>query len=300
MDIKAYAPIALFTYDRPEHTKLTVEALLENKLAADSELFIFSDEPKNEKSNEGVGRVRDYIHTIKGFKNVEITERESNYGLAKSITDGVTSVCNIYGRVIVLEDDLVTSRYFLRYMNEALEAYQNEEAVISIHGYMFPVKGSFPETYFLKGVDCWGWATWKRGWDLFEHDGNKLLSELRQRGLGREFDFNGSHDYIKMLEGKCAGKNDSWAVLWYASAFLKEKLTLWPGKSLIQNIGNDSSGTNVGNTNIYHVVLADEPITVNSIPIEENVYAKKQIEHFFRITKMSFAKRIIRKAKQFF
>lgn len=295
-----YAPVTLFVYNRPWHAERTIQALVKNDLAESSDLIIFSDGPKNNSDAEAVDRVRSYLGTISGFHSVRVVERERNLGLAKSIISGVTDMVNEYGRIIVMEDDLVCSRYFLKYMNDALELYEKENRVISIHGYIYPVKERLPETFFIKGADCWGWATWKRGWDLFEHDGNKLLSEVRQRGLEREFDFNGSHDFIKMLEGKCAGKNDSWAVLWYASAFLKEKLTLWPRKSIIQNIGNDSSGTNVGNTNIYHVVLADEPITVNSIPIEENVYAKKQIEHFFRITKMSFAKRIIRKAKQFF
>src|SRR5689334_19947926 len=114
------APITLFVYNRPEHTRRTVEALLKNELAAESDLFIFSDAPKKPESDESVRMVRDYIHAITGFKSVTIIERDRNWGLADSIIDGVTSVVNQYGRIIVLEDDLVVSAHFLEYMNTAL------------------------------------------------------------------------------------------------------------------------------------------------------------------------------------
>ncbi|MDD4082332.1 MAG: glycosyltransferase [Sphaerochaetaceae bacterium] len=157
-----FAPIVLFVYSRLDHTKRTVEALKNNLLADESNLIIFSDAPKNEKSKKAVEEVRKYIHSIKGFKSVKIIERKNNVGLANSIIDGVTKVVNKYGKIIVLEDDLVTSKYFLNFMNDSLELYKNESKVISISGYTYPV-GGLAETFFIKGTDCWGWATWKRG-----------------------------------------------------------------------------------------------------------------------------------------
>jgi GT2 family glycosyltransferase len=190
------APITLFVYNRLNHTRQTVEALLRNELAAESEFFVFSDGPRSETDREKVLAVRSYLKTINSFKKVAVIERDKNFGLAESIIAGVTEIVNRYGRIIVLEDDMVTSPYFLKYMNDALEIYKDEEKVISIHGYIYPVRDKLPETFFLRGADCWGWATWKRGWDLFDPDGRKLLEQLQKRNLTRTFDF----------EIRCKGK----------------------------------------------------------------------------------------------
>ena len=238
------APIALFVFNRLEHTRQTIDALQKNVLADQSDLIIFSDAPKTEAKYEAVREVREYIHQIDGFKTVTIVERPINLGLANSVIDGVTSVVNRYRRVIVLEDDMVTSIYFLQYMNDGLNQYEKNEDVASIHGYVYPIDG-LPETFFLRGADCWGWATWKDKWAMFEPDGIRLLDELKRRNLTKRFDFNSTYFYSKMLADQISGKNNSWAVRWHASAFLNNKYTLYPGKSLVLNIGNDGSGTHL-------------------------------------------------------
>ena len=156
--INEAAPITLFVYNRIDHTRQCVEALRKNLLANESALIIFSDAAKDVGSQNSVEEVRSYLKTIRGFTKIEIIERTNNFGLAKSIISGVTYVVNKYGRVIVLEDDLVTSPYFLIYMNKALDIYKNDDMVASIHGYIYPVKKALPETFFLRGADCWGWG----------------------------------------------------------------------------------------------------------------------------------------------
>ncbi len=294
------APIALFTYNRPYHTRKTVEALVRNILAEKSEVVIFSDGPRSAKDEEDVFSVRGYLKTIHGFRKVSIVERDGNRGLAPSIIAGVGEIVKEYGRIIVLEDDLVSSPFFLKFINEALEHYQDDERVVSAHGYVYPVSTTLPETFFLRGADCWGWATWKRGWDLFEPDGAKLLAELRKRGLGRDFDFNGTYPYTKMLEEQTKGKNDSWAIRWYASAFLQGKLTLYPGRSLIKNIGADASGTHLGTTNIYDTEVSRNQLTVAEIPVEENLLARREIERYLRKIHPGFAARLNSKVVRFF
>jgi len=286
------APVVLFTYNRPWHTEKSIDALRNNVLADQSELFIFSDGPRSTEEKVAVDSVRKYLKTIIGFEKVSIVEREGNLGLANSIISGVSEIVNRFGRVIVLEDDLVCSPFFLKYMNEALDYYEKEMTVISIHGYVYPVAKKLPETFFLKGADCWGWATWKRGWDLFQSDGEKLLDELRQRNLGKEFDFNGAYPYTKMLEDQIRGKNNSWAIRWYASAFLKGRLTLYPGRSLIRNIGTDESGTHPRKTNVFNVETSREPIGVSEIPIEENMVVKREIERYLRTVTPGLAERV--------
>jgi len=288
------APIALFVYNRPNHTKQTIQALQKNTLANESELFIFSDGVKNEAENKAIQEVRDHLKSIEGFKTVSIIERPTNFGLAKSIITGVTQILNQYENIIVLEDDLVTSPYFLEYMNKGLKIYKNETKIASIHGYVYPIKNKLPETFFIKGADCWGWATWKRAWNHFEADGQKLLTELKNKKLTKQFDLNNSYPYTKMLKSQIAGNNNSWAIRWYASTFLNNMLTLYPGKSLIQNIGFDNSGTHCNTTKSWNVKLSEKKVLIQNIKVEQNEEALKQFEKYFKYQKET---KIINKIK---
>lgn len=290
-----FAPTGLFVYNRPWHTRQTVEALRANAEAAQTSLHVFSDAPRNAGASQAVAEVRSYIRSITGFKTVTVIERENNFGLARSIIDGVTRLCEEWGRVIVIEDDMVTSPYFLKFMNEALDLYERDERVISIHGYVYPVKATLPETFFLKGADCWGWATWKRGWDLFEPDGQLLLQALKARKLTHRFDFDGAYPYTRMLKDQIKGKNNSWAIRWHASAFLKDKLTLYPGRSLVLNIGTDNSGTHCSTASELAGDIADSPIKVEPISVEQNVFARQQIIKFFKAARLMMPVRVLRK-----
>ncbi|MGQ9845795.1 MAG: glycosyltransferase family 2 protein [Caldisericia bacterium] len=293
------APIALFVYKRPYHLKITYDALVKNYLSEESELFIFSDGPKSEKDELLVNEVRKFIKELRGFKKITLVERETNLGLSKSIISGVTELVNRYGKVIVLEDDIVTSPFFLMYMNDALTFYNNTDEVISIHGYMYPINEILPETFFLKGADCWGWATWERGWNLFEPDGKKLLRKLEEQNLLNEFDWEGSLNNVRMLKNYLKGKNDSWAIRWHASAFLNNKLTLYPGKSLVNNIGADGLGTNVRKTNIYNTTLTSKSIDIKPIPLEENLYVKELLKIYF-LGHKSFISRLLKRVFKYY
>ena len=295
------APIALFVYKRPEHTRRTVEALQRNELAAASDLIIFSDGPKTPADFCMVAEVRSYLSTITGFKSVTVCEQETNRGLANSIIAGVTEVVNQYGRIIVLEDDLVTSPYFLRYMNEALVLYEHEEKVISIHGYTYPVKKQLPETFFLPGADCWGWATWLRGWALFESDSSKLLEQLQLKKLVKTFNVMGSYPFFKMLQDQHDGKIDSWAICWRASAVVNGKMTLYPGHSLVKNIGLDGSGIHCGTDYYYDTVLATRSIAVHKLPSEIALAAEKIYACYYHACPdATFMGRVIKKICKIF
>ena len=285
------APIVLFVYNRVNHTKRTIEALKRNELANQSEIFIYSDGEKNEYDMEKVKLVRGYINNIDGFKNITIIEREKNLGLAESIIDGVTKIVNLYGNIIVLEDDLVTSPYFLLYMNKALTMYKNNSEIASIHGYIYPIEG-LPETFFIKGADCWGWATWRDSWSIFESDGKKLLNKLKNRNLQSEADFNNSYGYTKMLKNQISGRNNSWAVRWYMSAFLEDMLSLYPGKSYVQNIGHDAEATHCKfETDQFNIELNSQ-FKLSKINISEDVSSKLKIENYFKTIQKSFLHKI--------
>jgi hypothetical protein len=222
-----------------------------------------------------------------------VNERDKNVGLASSIIEGVTRTCAEHGRAIVVEDDLVTSRSFLSYMNQALGVYTNEEQVASIHGYSYPVSKPLPETFFLRGADCWGWATWQRAWSTFEQDGSVLLRKLQERQLISTFDLDGAYKFSEMLKAQIEGRNDSWAVRWHASCFLQEKLTLYPGRSLVHNIGNDASGTHCADVDDYATVVADTPVRVERIELSENVQARAAFAAFLRSRRPNLLRRTV-------
>lgn len=286
------APIALFTYNRLRHTQQTVAALQANDLAAASALYVFSDGPGDPAARAAVNEVRQYLRSLRGFKSVEIIERESNLGLAKSIIAGVGAVCSRHGRIIVLEDDLCTSPSFLRYMNDALNLYEQEPAVGSIHGYWYPVDEACPESFFLRGASCWGWATWARAWADFEPDGRKLLAQLEARNLTRAFDLDGAMRYTRMLRMQIAGTVDSWAIRWHAANFLANRMQLSPGRSLVTNIGFDGSGTHSGTTDAYATSMSDRPIDVRPIPVEESTQARAALIRYYLRSRPTLARRI--------
>lgn len=299
-----FAPIALFVYNRPWHTQQTLNALAANEGAGESDLYIFSDGPKKNadpETLEKIREVREIIRSEKRFKKIILAEQEENSGLANSIINGVTKLVNEHGRIIVLEDDLVTSPVFLRFMNESLEEYVDDDRVVCITGYIYPVKEKLPGLFFLRGADCWGWATWKRGWEVFEADGKKLLDELEAKNLSHDFDFDGTYPYTQMLREQVEGKNSSWAIRWYASAFLNHQLTLYPGKSLVQNIGVDGSGTHSGTSGKWDVQLATKCPEQGVNGVGEDVAARAAVAQFFReMQSVPLGKRILNKFARLF
>lgn len=277
----AKAPIILFVYNRPVHTRQTVEALQNNELAAESELFIFSDGSKSECDLKQVQDVREYLRTIKGFKNLTITERESNFGLAKSIIEGVTEIVDRFGMAIVLEDDLITAPFFLRYMNDALSFYHDEPRVMHVSGGTYPIHDfGTDDTYFLRIPLCWGWGTWKRAWDKFDNK-IELMQQFNSRMISR-FDFDGTYAYWAQLELNRTGKLNTWFIFWYAIVFLNTALVLFPKKPLVKNIGHDGSGMHSGKTDMYDVKLSSVPIKVSIIPLQESREAFYRHKQYFR------------------
>jgi hypothetical protein len=241
------APVCLFVYNRLSETKQTVESLQKNPLANESELFIFSDGPKNDAGKEKVKQVREFIKTITGFKSVTIFKSEINKGLANSIISGVTKIMELYGKVIVVEDDLLLSGNFLHFMNNGLNYYEKEQKVFSICGYTNRVK--IPQSYTYDAYFCtrsssWGWATWHDRWETIDWD---LADWAQHKRLKLKFKFNrwGGSDCFSLLQAVKELRNDSWAIRFCFSQFLQGKLALFPVISKVQNDGFvGSEGTN--------------------------------------------------------
>ncbi len=278
-----YAPIALFTYNRADHTQRAVESLLMNEEAKHSDLIIFSDGPRGPEKAQGVEENRHYISTVTGFRNIEIIEREENWGLSKNLISGITEITERYGRVIVVEDDLILSPYFLKYMNDSLEKYKDDDRVASICAFLNPVGTDVPETFFLRYFACWGWATWRRAWDILNTDSRELLKRLRWKK--NDFNIGGTGPFYGILYCDKVGLNDSWAVRFYASCFLANKLHLYPGKTMAIQSGMDGSGTHCGteddNNPYKDMSVWTKPLIIPDIPVEEDRKMYKKYSAFY-------------------
>lgn len=291
------APIALFVYNRPEHARKTIEALAKNDYAIDSVLHVFSDAPRSTADIPAVDTVRGHLAGISGFKQIEIHEQSVNLGLARSIINGVSILCGKYGRVIVLEDDLETSPYFLKFMNEALDFYEYTPEVMHISGFRYPTKPfERDDTFFLHVPLCWGWATWGRAWDTYRKD-LALMSQFDRKAICR-FNFGNSYPFWLQLELNRSQKIDTWFIFWYANLFLRKGLALFPARSLVQNIGMDNSGSNSGFSEDYYVQLSVTPIRVNYIALTEDTVGFEYHRQYFDKIHISIFKRIIGRIKR--
>lgn len=282
------SPIALFVYNRPDHTRKTLKALSENEEASAHSLYIFADGAKKEASPEQrqkISEVRNIIREQNWAKETLIFEGEVNKGLAGNISSGIAEVLKSHKTVIVLEDDIVSSSAFLKYMDRALDLYKDEKKVMHISGYSLPVKypESYPhESYFFRVPHSWGWATWRDRWHLFNNDADMLWKAVRQKRLLREFDLEDSNDFHTQLLLNKKGKIKTWAVQWYAVMLLNKGLALCPVNSLVQNIGNDGSGENSRDVDLFLHKKLEKEIRLQKIPVSENPEVLEAIRLYFK------------------
>lgn len=240
-------PIALFTYNRPQHTQLVLETLAACARLDECQLYIYCDGAKSEQQAAGVAASRQVVHEWAPRLNAEVRERNENLGLARSIVGGVTELCSEYGRVIVLEDDFALSPDFVDYMLQGLDLYEQVPEVYQISGYMFPVAHpSAPDAFFLPLTTTWGWATWERAWRSFDWQATGSSELFSNLGTRWSFDLDGSYPYSSMLAQRLAGLNDSWGILWWWAVFNKRGLVVHPRESLVWVGGFDGSGTHCG------------------------------------------------------
>jgi hypothetical protein len=290
------APIALFVYNRLRHTQRTVEALLNNSLAKDSELIVFSDGPKDVEASVAVQQVRNYIKTVTGFKSVSLVERNQNEGLASNIVDGVTNVVNQYGKVIVMEDDIVTSPMYLNFMNQALDFFENEKKVWHVSGWNYPVGfNELGDAFLWRGMNCWGWATWADRWQYFEKNPKALINDWSAEERSR-FDLDGSGIFWNQIEANAKGKINTWAIFWYATIFQNQGLCLNPSISYVDNIGHDGTGEHCGVGNSHSVSFLNEQSDI-ALPtkISEDSHSVSEIKKFSKNLKKPFVVRVVNK-----
>lgn len=299
MTQQAFSPVVLFVYARADHTERTLAALAANPEAKDTDLIIYADAARHNKDATAVQAVRELISKITGFKSVTLHFREKNVGLAQNITEGVSQVIQQYGRAIVLEDDIVTSSAFLSFMNAALNKYKDDPKVWHVSGWNYPItlKRALPETFFWHTMNCWGWATWSDRWQHFEKDPAALVNSWTTDDIKR-FNLDGAYDFWSQVIENHERRLNTWAIFWYATIFSKSGLCLNPTRSFVENIGNDGSGENCGDDDVYRTSLSSS--FQGGWPKEkmEDKTIVPIIKSFYRSIRPSFLHRFIRKIKR--
>lgn len=295
-----FAPVVLFVYARPEHTKKTILALLESDLAKKTDLIIYSDYAKTDRDKPNVDAVRCIINEIVGFNSVKVIHRKSNFGLAANIIDGVSKICSEYGKAIILEDDIVVDKSFLSFMNDALLKYKDNKNVWHIAGWNYPINSNdiSEDAYFWNVMNCWGWATWEERWDKFEKNPEKLKKTWSTDKI-HKFNLDGIENFWAQVEGNLQGKMNTWAVFWYATIFENEGLCLNPTVSLVKNIGIDGSGENCSFNGKDYISLEKSK---EKILLPDNVLLNKKAvdknKEFYIKIKPTFVDRVINKIKR--
>ncbi len=296
--VNSYAPVILFVYSRLESTLKVLNALKQNTISQKTDLIIFSDAARSSSDISDVKEVRKLISEIDGFKSITVNYREKNFGLANNIIDGVTSVINSYGKAIVLEDDIVTSPYFLEFMNLALDKYQNNKKVWHISGWNYPIEtDGIGDAFFWRLMNCWGWATWADRWQYFNKNPQQLIKQWNRDKIKR-FNLDGVNDTWNQVIANKKGKLNTWAVFWYATIFEADGLCLNATQTLVNNIGFDGTGENCSNVNIYNSTFKNSKVISLPNVIEENKVALNRIKNFYLKYRRNFIIRFLYKLKK--
>lgn len=298
MNQNIFSPVVLFVFARPDHTKKTVDALLANPEACNTDLIVYADAARSEKDVAAVEAVRAIFKDLRGFKNVKLVLRKENVGLAKNIIEGVTQVSKEYGRVIVLEDDIVTSPAFLGFMNAALQKYETEPKVWHVSGWSYPIETyGLGDAFFWRLMNCWGWATWDDKWQHFNKDPQRLIDSWSDEQK-HYFDLDGTGVFWSQVTNNKIGKINTWAIFWYATIYENGGVCLNPSKSYVDNIGLDGSGVHCGNsitlTSVQNKLCLTSELTW---PIEmvESAQAVEAIKLYYKKQQKSFIVRVTNK-----
>lgn len=291
-----YAPILVFSYNRLDHFKETIEKLKQCNLADQSDLIIYSDGAKNDSDKIIVERIREYASTINGFKSVNLISLDRNYGLAANIIKGVSDVINQCGKVIVLEDDLLVSSQFLQYMNESLDKFQNVQEIWHVSGWNYPIDTiGLPKLLPIRIMNCWGWGTWKDRWSHFEKNPEKLIQQFDKKDI-KVFDVDNSGVFWSQVLANHNNTINTWAIFWYATIYLNKGICINPLKSFVKNIGHDGSGTHKSSAKeIYtqdfeYLDFSHEDFDLDKV--QENELAIQRIKKFYQDIKPTFFKKL--------
>lgn len=299
------SPVIVFAYNRANHLRRLLSSLSKNVDAEKTPLYIFCDGPKESVSPETLAKVQDVRKVAEEFSwpgpLKKVTLAEKNKGLGPSVISGVTDVVNRYGKVIVVEDDLVLSKYFLRFMNSSLQVYENEKQVFQVSGYMYPIESDSRDICFLRVCSSWGWATWADRWKLLKTDASELKSTVEKLDAVDRFNLDGSYPMMLQLDQNISGQLNTWAIKWYGTTFLNDGLVIHPHRSLVYNDGFDGSGSNCGEETDFQVQIYSEEIAVPFKAVIEDAKTRSRLVSWLKsINAPKVSDRLHQRVKKWF
>lgn len=281
-----WAPVVVFAYARPAHTARTLAALAANEGATETDLIVYADGPKTEAVAPQVAAVREIVADVQGFRSVRVVAREANVGLAANIIEGVTNTVQDYGRVIVVEDDIVTAPKFLSFMNRCLDAHQDNAKVWHVSGWNYPIASEGLEDVFLyRAMHCWGWATWADRWAHYQRDPAALIAAWDEPAISH-FNLDGTHDFWRQVVENRDGVISTWAIFWHATIAARGGLCLHPARSYVTNIGFDDSGHHTGADDEALWMMPPEALCQDDVDVtlplfDEHAEARCRIKAFY-------------------
>lgn len=274
--------IVCFAHTRPDHLLRMLNSLMSNEVSSLLPIHAYIDGHRSEIEKAKADECETVLNRFQRVLQIKIIRRSSNYGLSSQVLSGVSEVLESFESVIVLEDDLELSPHFLDFMLQGLEIYRDNPKVASIHGYIYPhSKRNLPDSFFVRGADCWGWATWRDRWESATFDAEYLSQEISRRRLVSKLNYGRGKSHSDLLSATLTGSVDSWAIRWHASAILKDQLTLYPRESLVANTGNDGSGTNSRISQSFDQEVSRSPVTVERIPVKESPQGLLVVQQHF-------------------
>lgn len=297
MSEKDTAPISIFIYNRKDKVNRLLNSLFNCNEFSKSKVYVFCDGPKNETENVYVQETRDEAKRLLiNKRQITFIEHQKNIGLAKSIYYGVSHVLKKHNTIIVLEDDLIVNRGFLKYMNNALKKYEDNSDIYQVSGYFInPIDLNLCEAICLPNISTWGWGTWKKSWEGFGLEKNFTLKKWsKKRKL--KFNLNNSYNYFYILKGTLKGKIDSWGILWYLYVFNRNGLVLYPNKSLVKNIGFDRSATNTKRKPNHSMDFSTKKIEIilpEDLKINQR-YSEKIYDYIKKVYKEPFYVKVLK------
>jgi len=274
------APVAVFVYNRLDNTRQTLTHLYQNLLAKETDVFVFSDGGKDDVSWTQVNEVRQYLHELKAeigrshlLKSLTLIERPQNIYLERNIIEGIAQVLETFDRVIVLEDDICTAPYFLKYMNDALDTYEDVDKVMHVSAFTnLDLLGhqnitNYSDIYFTPHMSGWGWATWRNRWHrYFRH--YKSRGEALQGMTVKDIDriqYGGVFPCLKSLDKQPI----PWDICWELAIYKAGGLCVTPIHTLVRNIGL-KQGTHFRSFEILQHYEFDREPTQSRLVVKRN------------------------------
>jgi hypothetical protein len=241
-------PVLLLIFNRPNETNQVFNAL---KIIKPKVLYVAGDGPRADVKGdiENIFKTREILERIDWDCELKTLYRENNLGCKKSVSSAINWFFEDVEEGIILEDDCIPDESFFDYCTDLLDKYRDDKRVMHISGLNF-LSGSEKlnknaESYhFSKYPAVWGWATWKRAWELYDVD---IVNwpDAKKKKLHFNFCFNKNEISVRQTQFDTAYNKmiDTWDYQWVYCVSMNNGLCITPNTNLISNIGFNSNAT---------------------------------------------------------